>query len=336
VKQHCETQFCRHQRNEQNDNEKNSLLIIMAMADRSPRAAGTVTGVPCRFRFIRRASFAASKSILILSVASIPALWGFLFAALAFTPARAGGNIEVTYRISYLGITIGAAKWDVVFTNSNYLITASGKVKGMMSVLINGQGSGTARGELKNGRLTPSTFDANVTSTAEDDNIRMTLGSGVIKNLVAEPPFAATPKRVPLTEDVLRGVIDPLTATLRVAQGFSVAEIAPDACAQNLPIFDGRRRYDVDLAFKRTEDISIGADYQGTAFVCSVHLVPIAGQQVDSSAIQYLIKSNNIEISFVSIPGASALVPISASVPTLIGTVHVNPEGIETTEASPH
>ena len=314
------------------DNYRHSPLVIMAKRCLSLRGGGTATHRP----FVSDNRFSSQKSKLLLFSASLPTVYGILFSTLAVTPSRAADNIKVTYKISYLGITIGRAELGVELAKKNYLITASGNVKGMMSILINGQGSVAAQGEISNRGLTPGSFDAHVVSTAENDDIRMTIESGAVKRLVAEPPFAPTPKRVPLTEDVLHGVIDPLTATVRIPPSSSAAEIAPDACAHKLPIFDGRRRYDVNLAYKMTEDISVGTDYRGTAFVCSAHLVPIAGQQVDSSAVNYLVKSNDIEISFVSIPEASVLVPISAIVPTLIGTIHVNPEEIEANKASPH
>jgi hypothetical protein len=62
------------------------------------------------------------------------------------------------------------------------------------------------------------------------------------------------------------------------------------------------------------------AAYRGSATVCSVHLIPIAGHEVDSSVIKYL-ESNDVEIEFVFIPEAHMLLPIGASLPTLIGTM---------------
>jgi len=252
---------------------------------------------------------------------------GFLLAAAAASPVLAGTKIEIKYAITYLGVTTGSGRWQIEVASDQYAITASGQVKGMMSALIDGQGSGSARGALPHGHLTVSRFDAHVVSTAENDSIQMSFQSGAVTELLVLPPFPPLPKRVPVTDNLLQGVIDPLSAAPVFVD--SHGDVVSDACERRLSIFDGRRRYDVDLSFKRAENIAISPAYRGTATVCSVHLIPIAGQEVDSSAIKYLIESNDIEIQFAFIPEAHILVPVAASVPMLIGTVHVNPEQID-------
>ncbi len=254
---------------------------------------------------------------------------GSIFGAVAASPALAHTIITVNYTVGYLGLTIGSGRWQIEATEDQYAVSASGQVKGMVSMLINGQVSGSARGVVSKGDPVASKFDINVVSTAENDSVEVSFQSGVVKDLVALPPFPPLPKRVPVTESLLRGVIDPLSAPPIFVDIDS--DVVPKACARRLPIFDGRRRYDVALAFKRVEDIAIKPTYRGTEIVCSAHLIPIAGQQVDSSTVKYLTESNKIEIAFAFIPEAHMLVPVGGSLPTLIGTIHVNPERIEVT-----
>jgi hypothetical protein len=261
------------------------------------------------------------------SASVLPLCIGFLFAAAAANPILASTKIEVNYAVTYLGVTIGSGKWQIELVADQYVITASGQVKGMMSALINGQGSGSARGVLSRGRLIVSRFDADVVSTAENDSIQVSFQSGAVKELLALPPFPPLPKRVPMTENLLQGVIDPLSAAPIFLD--SDSDVVHDSCERRLPIFDGRRRYDVALALKRAENIAIPPAYRGAAVVCSVHLIPIAGHQVDSSAIKYLIESNDIEIQYAFILEAHVFVPVAATVPTLIGTVHVHPVQID-------
>jgi hypothetical protein len=260
-------------------------------------------------------------------VASILALCiAFLVTARAATPLLAGTKIEVNYAVTYLHVTIGSGRWQIEVSGGQYLITASGRVKGMMSVLINGKGSGFAEGVLSKDHMSASRFDAEVVSTAEDDRIEMAMQSGAVKTLSALPPFPAVPKRVPVTANLLQDVIDPLSAAPAFVSGDSDDERA--ACERRLPIFDGRRRYDANLAFKRAEAIVIPPIYRGAGIVCSARLVPIAGHQVDSTATKYLIESNDLEVEFAFIPQARVIVPVGANIPTLIGTVHVVPEQI--------
>jgi Protein of unknown function (DUF3108) len=262
----------------------------------------------------------------------LPLCIGFQFATAAESPILAGTKIEVNYAVAYLGVTIGSGKWQIELAGDQYVITASGQIKGMMSVLINGQGSGSARGLLSHGHAIASGFDADVASTAENDSIQVSFQSGAVKELLALPPFPPLPQRVPMTESLLQKVIDPLSAAAVFVD--SISGVVPNACERRLPIFDGRRRYDVDLVFKRLENTAVPPAYRGTAVVCSVHLIPIAGHQVDSSAIKYLIESKDIEIHYAFIPEAHIVVPIAATVPTLIGTIYVHPEQIDVAVSS--
>jgi hypothetical protein len=251
----------------------------------------------------------------------------FQFVAGATTPILADGKIEIKYVVTYLGVTIGSAKWRLALANDRYEINASARINGMASVLINGEGSGRARGSLSQGRAVASEFSADVVSTEENDTIRMALQAGVVRELVALPPFPLAPARVPVPANLLQSVIDPLSAVLIGADnGFGGS--ANDACKRRLPIFDGRRRYDVEVSFKGTEDISVPDGYRGSTIVCAVQLFPIAGQQVETTALRDLVESKDIEIWFAAIPQAHMLVPVRASVPTVIGRVHINPEQI--------
>lgn len=221
----------------------------------------------------------AVETLMRLTARSIPALsGGFLVAAAAANCPQANESATLRYEITYLGITIGSVEWHIDLTDDQYSIAVSGEVNGMMSVLINGRGSGTTRSVVSNGRASAANFEAHVVTSAEDDTISMSIQSGAVRTLLATPPFPPTPKRVPLTADTLRNVIDPLSATFVLAGS---TEIASDACMPRLPVFDGRRRYDVDLSFKRTEKIEINPDYRGIATVCSARLVPIAGHRLD-------------------------------------------------------
>ena len=44
----------------------------------------------------------------------------------------------------------------------------------------------------------------------------------------------------------------------------------PQACNRKLAIFDGRMRYDLQLAFKRLDKVKSEKGYQGTVVVCAV------------------------------------------------------------------
>jgi uncharacterized protein DUF3108 len=196
----------------------------------------------------------------------------------------------------------------------------------MMSLLINGKGSGHAEGVIARDKLAPIEFAAHVVSTAEKDDIGIVFQGGVAKEVRAFPPFPSTQKRVALTAVDLIDASDPLSAALAFMRGKD--EGRANLCERRLRIFDGRRRFDIALSYKRTQNVSVPPAFQGIGTVCSAQLFPIAGQQVKNSALKYLVESKDLEVEYASIPEARVYVPIAATLPTLIGTVHVNATGL--------
>src|SRR5262249_58419697 len=92
-----------------------------------------------------------------------------------------------------------------------------------------------------------------------------------------------------------RGVSDPMTASLIRVPGSGDTSV-PQACQRTLSIFDGRMRYDLQLAFKRLERVRSERGYQGVAVVCAGPVSPIAGPGPQRYAIKYLVQLRDIEL----------------------------------------
>jgi hypothetical protein len=241
--------------------------------------------------------------------------------------AQAQTKLEVQYAISLLGLTIGHATLAVDIGAGQYSETASGHISGVASTLVTGEASASSRGTFANDRLLPGEFNADVKTNIETDTVRMKLDANGVTDLfvvVPPPPASSKEERVPLTEADRKGVVDPLSAALVIVAGTDDV-LRPQSCPARLPIFDGRRRFDVVLTFKRVDQVkAIG--YQGGAVVCAMHFTPIAGHRVGGTAVERIIKSDAVEVALASISGTRYLVPFQASIPTLVGTVRVTAE----------
>jgi hypothetical protein len=92
----------------------------------------------------------------------------------------------------------------------------------------------------------------------------------------------------------------------------------PEVCRQHTPIFDGRMRYDLTLAYKRMEQVKVPG-YAGPALVCAIYFAPLAGHVPTRAAIKYLIGQRDMETWLVPIGGTRVMVPIRVQVPTPLG-----------------
>jgi hypothetical protein len=236
-------------------------------------------------------------------------------------------KLEARYVISMTGIRVGQSAWTVNIDNDRYSASASGGSVDILNVLLRGEGVAQVSGSIKDGRPAPANFSSSVVEDGEKIDLKMTLDESTVTAVEdnAPPPGA---DRVPLTQSHVRGVTDPLTALLLPIEG-DAAVPTKESCQRTLAIFDGRRRYDLVLSFKRMEEMRDKED-GGRVLVCNVILRPIAGHRASSMIMKYVAGRRDMEIAFAPIAATRLLAPFRLSVPTLIGTMAVQATSFET------
>ncbi len=230
----------------------------------------------------------------------------------------AQGKLDARYTVTLGGLPVGRGAWVIDITDDQFSAAASGTTAGLMRVFASGQGQSAVRGGVASGQLVPSTYTSSIVTDQKHDEVRMVITSGTIKEFVADPPTVPSPDRVPLTEAHRRGVSDPMTASLMRVPG-NGDTVVPQACQRTLPIFDGRMRYDLKLAFKRLDQVKSEKGYQGPTVVCSVYFSPVAGHIPDRAALKYLMELRDIELWLAPIAGTRVIAPYRVSLPTPIG-----------------
>jgi hypothetical protein len=136
---------------------------------------------------------------------------------------------------------------------------------------------------------------------------------------------------VPVTDAHRRGVVDPLSALMLTAASGDV--LAPETCQRVLPIFDGRRRLDLRLAFARIDKVKADKGYQGPALVCAIAFEPIAGHRASSALLKYLLEARDKEIWFAPVAGTRFLAPFRLSISNFLGNMVLHADEFEATAA---
>jgi hypothetical protein len=246
--------------------------------------------------------------------------------ALAFAagPVRAQGVVEATYTIAAARIPVGNATMTARIGPGEYVISMSGRSGGLLRALARGEGVMTATGAVIDGRLSPSRYTSR--TTADDDTIEvtMTFQDGNVKELEASPPPEAD--RVPVTEEHRQRVVDPLSA---LAIPIGDGGISDAACQRSLAVFDGRRRYDLKLAFKRMVEVKAEQGYAGSAVECAVAFQPIAGHRPSSPLLKLLTGSRAVEMTFAPVAGTTVLAPFRFAIINLLGDITVQASRFE-------
>ena len=239
-------------------------------------------------------------------------------AAAAADPALAQGRLDARYAVTLAGVPVGKGAWVIDIAENQFTAAASGATAGLLRVFASGQGSGASRGLIVSGNPVPASFAASITSDKKTEEIRMTLGSGDVKDFAISPEVPVDPERVPVTDAHFHGVNDPMTGSLIRVPGTG-NPLTPQACARTTPIFDGRMRYNLQFAYKRMEQVKADKGYEGPVVVCAVYFIPIAGFIPHRASVKYLAAQRDMEVWLAPVANTRVLVPYRISIPTPIG-----------------
>jgi hypothetical protein len=238
--------------------------------------------------------------------------------AVALGSACAQGKLEANYRVTLAGIQIGKGTWVVEINNTRYSAATSGVTTGLMHVLTKGEGTSAVVGTLRDGQPASAVYASTIISRRKTDEVWVIIDDGKVTDFKADPPPDKVDQRVPITEAQRHGVLDPLTASLMRTPGTGTV-LAPEACQRTLSIFDARLRYDLQLTFKRMDQVKAEKGYAGPVVVCAVYFSPIGGYIPSAATIKYISKLRDMEIWLAPVAGTRVLVPFRAQGPTPIG-----------------
>lgn len=232
--------------------------------------------------------------------------------------AETEAKLDARYIASLAGIPVGSGRWWLEIRDDKYSAAASGTTSGWLKVFTSGQGKTIAQGTVANGQPIPRRYDSTIIANKKTDEVEMAIEDGNVKKFTVKPETPPNPDRVPITEAERHAIVDPMTAALVRVSG-NGKPLSPEACNRSAPIFDGRLRYDLKLAFKRMDKVKAEKGYEGAVVVCSVYFSPLAGHIPGRRVITYLAEERDMEVWLAPVAGTRVLVPFRISVPTPIG-----------------
>ncbi|MBK0400824.1 DUF3108 domain-containing protein [Limibaculum sp. M0105] len=179
------------------------------------------------------------------------ALAGGLAAALA-APAGVGphpgamaalnpGSFGGIYDLYLGGIRGGEMSIRVELEDARYRAEAAGQTAGIVGTFWSAGFAAVSEGQSDRAGVSPMRFEADSFSPGKTQKVAMAYESGRPAAIEAEPPF--TPKPWQVDPFAQAGAFDPLTAALSGLALQSRAQI----CDRSVEIFDGRRRYAIDI-----------------------------------------------------------------------------------------
>lgn len=216
------------------------------------------------------------------------------------------------YTVTFLGLTVGKSSFVSTIDGDNYVVSGTVRSAGVGKLVDSISGSSEIAGSFSGESTRPKKFWTEYKSGKKNQLTTIAFSGGAVTKTVNDPPLKQRPDKVPLTEAHLRGVTDPISATLIKAK--SPAEV----CNRTLRIYDGELRADVKLFGPKVGPVP---GYQTGGVTCSAKFTPVAGYRSKNYAMKYMRDRARISISFAPLGETGVYAPVKASVTTTMGPV---------------
>lgn len=189
--------------------------------------------------------------------------------------ALPASRLEVSMTLYAGGITMGKMDLDASLRGGDYRAVSNLKTEGVINAFWKSEIQATASGKVGAHGLTPGLYDSFYTGAAgRKQEVSLTYENGTAPRLFADPVYSTTGYDV--KADDTRNTLDPLSALTFIASG--VGASAGNPCGLTAPVFDGRRRYNIEMT--RVRDVDIRLDngaYAGKGVQCDIRYRQIAG-----------------------------------------------------------
>jgi hypothetical protein len=225
------------------------------------------------------------------------------------------GRLLATYEVNLASFSLGAFTIDAHFEGGAYDLKGEGRFSLFLGRTYKSSGSTESAGRFASGGLKPSSFRLSIKNGDKKEARRMSFARGAVSQVTFIPKKKIGRHRVPVTQDQLADVLDPLSAAfLHMPSGNPV-------CDETMKVFDGRLRFDLVLTPLRDDDLprEAPAGLSGPVAVCNVKFVPVGGYKPDNAALKYLSQTDRIEAWLVRLPQTTLYVPYWIGVPTPLG-----------------
>lgn len=240
--------------------------------------------------------------------------------------AAASGHTELHHSVYLGGIYLGGVTTTVEEDDSRYRIEARAQSNDIFSWMFEWIAVGTSEGVKKQGGIVPvqHTHDSRWNDKKRTANIDFKPNGTV--SFEATGKKKRNPKKYLLLDpDTVHNSLDPLSAIMTVGNWLSQGR----KCAGEVPVFDGRRRYNVRLFEKPAKFFRLSeySAFNGMAQGCRVEVEKIGGFKRELSDFE---KMQREVVIWVAAPlQGGPYVPVRMQVKTDLGHMELHLDRIK-------
>ena len=170
------------------------------------------------------------------------ALTGALFMSQASQAAAPGlPGLSTIYDFYLGGVRAGELTIDAEYAEGRYSAQSVLRTAGIVGFVYKASFEAETEGQFTEDGHTPQRFAADSRMKDKHQSVSMTYAGNAPAGVSAEPAFIPKPWEIDPTAQ--EGTLDPISAALSALAPTPMAEL----CNRSVEVFDGRRRYAIDL-----------------------------------------------------------------------------------------
>ena len=235
--------------------------------------------------------------------------------------SQPGSTLQMAMTLYAGGVTLGKVDLNTKIIGDQYHSVSNLQTSGIVNAFWQSEIQATATGTVAPKSFHPGLYDSFYTGHADKkQEVSLTYDNGGPVRLYADPVYPTTGYEVPPAQQ--KGTFDPLSAITYFVSGVGMS--ADNPCSVLLPVFDGRRRYDV--AFEKVKDTTVSLDnglYKGPAVLCEMKYKQISGykQHVLKDAAKFPLINAWVATIPSAVTGRSYAVPLRIWASTDYGVI---------------
>lgn len=192
-------------------------------------------------------------------------------------PAEAGSpgptsTIQLVWQVYLGGFNLGNVGLKTSFSGNGYSAVSKLKTAGVVNSFYEAIIDASSTGTVAGSGFLPKKYNSNTNNEKQNQKVDLTYTAAGIE-LFADPVYNVN--RFPVSDEMKRGTLDPLSGIVFSLSGVSQNPSKP--CGDTVKVFDGRRRYDIELKFDGQDKVKTDGGYSGPAVRCIVTYKQLAG-----------------------------------------------------------
>jgi len=170
------------------------------------------------------------------------------------------------------GLPIAEANIIVDFADGSYNGLLDIETVGLASTIADWRYRSESAGRRDGDHLIPNEHITKATRGDRQRQVEIFYGPDGPDRVVGDPPIRQKDNRTPISDDMLPGTVDLVTALLAIFQAADHAS----PCLPPAPIFDGRHRFDLIMQPIAARRLNEGP-FRGNAAGCQMRIEPLGG-----------------------------------------------------------